>query len=133
MLGAEFIRYGISGAIAFLANAAVYYGLLFAGVPYNIANIASLVTSKVSAYLLNKLWVYRTVCESKKEFLLEMLKYIAARSFTGVIDYFGLVFMVEVLGGDEKLCKPVVMIVVILLNYVIGKVLVFRKKKTTEE
>lgn len=129
LLDKEVIRYAVSGVAAFLANAAVYYGLLYFGISYLIANIFSILASKTTAYLICKFWVYRTTCANAREFFNELFKFIVTRGLTGLLDYFGLMLLVEVFGGNEKVCKIIVMIAVIVLNYVFGKLIVFTKGK----
>ena len=45
-----------------------------------------------------------------------------------MLDYFGLIFLVDVLGGDKKYMKYITTIVVVIVNYLFGKFLVFRKQ-----
>ncbi len=125
----EFIIYGVVGVSTTLVNILIYQGLLFAGVDYKIANLFALVLCKVYGYLANKNIVFRSHCDSFKELISEMLRFVFARGFTGLVDYFGLIFAVEILKADKVLSKYALQIIVILLNYVLGKFLVFRKKK----
>lgn len=129
MLGNELIRYIISGGLVTFTNAAVYFVLLHVGLVYTVANIISIVLAKVAAYLLNKLWVYRSQNETFGQMLLELFRYILARGFTGLVDFFGLIFIVEFMGMNERVSKIVIMLVVIVLNYILGKKAVFIKKE----
>lgn len=49
-----------------------------------------------------------------------------------LIDYFGLVLMVEVLNLNESICKYFTTILVFIINYFIGKKHVFIYKKDYE-
>lgn len=124
----EIIRYAISGGLVTFTNAAGYFVLLQLGVVYTVANIISLILSKVVGYLLNKFWVYKSRSNNIKELLLEMLRFILARGFTGLVDFFGLIAMVELLGWNERISKIIIMLAVIVLNYVFGKKAVFVDK-----
>ena len=128
MLDNEIIRYTIAGGTVTLTNAATYFILLFAGVHYTIANITGLVLSKTVGYFLNKFWVYQTKTGSLKKTLLELGRFILARGFTGLVDFFGLIVMVDIFSADEKISKIIMMIIVIVLNYVLGKKAVFIKE-----
>ncbi|MCH5248454.1 MAG: GtrA family protein [Lachnospiraceae bacterium] len=128
-LNNEVIRYAISGGMVTLTNAAGYFILLQLGIVYTVANIISLILSKVVGYLLNKFWVYRSKNDNLKQMLLELFRFVLARGFTGLVDFFGLILMVELFGMNERISKIAIMILVIVLNYILGKKAVFIKKE----
>lgn len=128
----EIIRYAITGGLVTLTNAVGYFVLREIGILYTIANIISLVLSKVVGYLLNKFWVYKSVNDSLLQAFLELLRFILARGFTGLVDFFGLILMVELFGWNDRISKIIIMLLVIVLNYVLGKKAVFIKKEQKE-
>jgi putative flippase GtrA len=93
---------------------------------YWLANLIAMLLSRIFAYVTNKIFVFKSKTASPKSLLLEMLRFILARGFTGLIDIFGLIFLVEVIGMDEIISKYLLMGIIILLNFVLGKKLVFR-------
>lgn len=127
-LSSEIIRYIISGGTVTLTNAVGYFVLLQVGMVYTVANIISLVLSKTVGYLLNKFFVYKSVTETPKDSLLELLRFALARGFTGIVDFVGLIILVEVFKVDERPGKIVIMLLVMVLNYILGKKAVFVKK-----
>lgn len=128
-LNHEIIRYAITGGLVTLTNGAAYFLLREVGMIYTAANIISLILSKVVGYLLNKFWVYRSKNDSLRQTFLELFRFILARGFTGLVDFFGLILMVELLGCNDRISKIAIMLLVIVLNYVLGKKAVFVKKK----
>ncbi len=50
-----------------------------------------------------------------------------------LIDYFGLILLVDVLGGSEEHMKYITTLVVVIINYLFGKFLVFRKDGAASE
>lgn len=124
----EILRYGIAGGCVTLSNALSYFLLLRLGIVYTRANIVSLILSKTIGYFLNKFWVYRSRCNSLKETFFELLRFIGARGFTGIVDFLGVVLLVELFSCDERISKIVIMVLVIILNYILGKKAVFVKK-----
>lgn len=134
VLSREFISYAVFGVLTTIANIFIFK-LLFEqlGMAYGIANIIAVLTAKVLAYITNKLFVFRHRCANAKELLLEIVKYVFARGFTGLIDIFGMFFAVELLHADEMLTKYVIQVIVIILNYILGKKIVFRSADTTSE
>ncbi len=129
----ELFWYGISGVTTAFVNIGVYYVLQKIGFDYNIANLIAIITSKLYAFITNKLLVFKTSTNSIKDFFLEFFKFFMARSFTGIVDFVGVWFMVSILGFDQMISKYAIQIVVIILNYVLGKKFVFLKGKKEEQ
>lgn len=130
----EFITYGIFGVMTTLVNILVFQ-LLWkeSGIAYGIANIIAVLAAKVFAYLTNKCFVFRSHCANIRELLVEIIRYIFARGFTGLIDIFGMLFAVEILMADEMIAKYIIQVIVIILNYILGKRLVFRGNEKNRE
>jgi putative flippase GtrA len=133
----EFITYAVFGVLTTVVNILVFTALFKHGaMAYGLANIIAVLAAKVFAYITNKPFVFRSHCASFKELLLEIVKYVFARGFTGLIDIFGMFFAVEVLHADEMITKYVIQVIVIVLNYILGKKVVFKKyerRKKMEE
>ena len=88
-----------------------------------------MLSAKLFAYITNKWFVFRSHCANLKELFLEIVKYVFARGFTGLIDIFGMFFAVECLQADEMVTKYVIQVIVIILNYILGKKVVFKKRE----
>lgn len=133
-LSLEFFRYLIAGGSVTVTNAAVFF-ILFkcCGVVYTVANVIGLVLSKTVGYFMNKFFVYRTKNDSFAGAFFELCRFVLARGFTGVLDFVLLIGWVELLHLDEVIGKCVVMIVVIVVNYVLGKKAVFIKTDDDED
>lgn len=128
LINGETIRFGIGGVATTLLNIGLYRVLLLAGMAFQTANLIAIVVAKIAAFFVNKLFVFRTHRESTKASLLEVFRYIYTRGFTMLVDYFGLILLVNVLGGDERYMKYITTVVVVIINYLLGKFLVFRKR-----
>ena len=126
----EVISYIICGLVTTLVNI-LLFKILFenCNVTYGIANIIAVVLAKVFAYFANKYFVFQHRCESKREVLAEMTKYIITRGFTGLIDIFGMFFAVEILHANQMTTKYILQVIVIVLNYLLGKNVVFKDSK----
>lgn len=124
----ETISYLIVGVSTTVVNLAVYT-IFCQFMPYAVANLISLILTKLYAYFMNKIFVFRTRLSSIKDTVIEFLKFMVTRGLTGVIDYFGLIILVSGLGFDELISKYVLQIVITILNFFFGKFLVFRKKE----
>jgi len=97
-------------------------------VKYQLANLAALILAKLFAYFTNKHFVFKTKTRQGYESLREFIRFVFARGFTGLVDYFGLIFLVEVMVLSPVYSNTELQIVVIVLNYILGKKLVFTSK-----
>ncbi len=123
------ILYGFFGVLTTIINIAVY-GFLYSicGVSNVISNIIAWVLSVLFAFVTNKLWVFESKSFKFKLFLTELCNFILCRLATGVLDL-GIMFVgVDLLKGPAIVLKVVSNVIVIILNYIMSKVLVFKKK-----
>lgn len=122
----ETILYAFSGFLKFMMSVVLFQGLVYLGVNYKISNIFSIVVSKLFAYIMHKKIVFRNKNENIVEFCKEFIRYVYAQGLAGLIDYFGVIFAVEVLNWDKVISKYILTVVVIILNYFISKKMVFK-------
>ena len=128
LLSLEFIRYILGGGFTTFLNFAIYYLLLYCGVVYHLANLIAIINVKIYSYFVNKFFVYRSKNNHFKETAIESFKYFLSRAFTGIVDYLLVILLVEILDCNKVAVKIIVLIIVIILNYVLGKVYVFKHK-----
>lgn len=121
----EAIRYLFWGVITVVVNY-VSYILLKIIMPYQAANLISIVFTKVFAYCTNKKFVFQTETNLKEQ-AKEIVRYILGRGITGLIDFFGLIILTELLLVDDRLGKMIMIVVTTVLNYLFGKLFVFKK------
>lgn len=122
----EFFTYGIFGVLTAVLNLAVYQVLLAGGIDYRLSNLIAIVVTKLAAYVLNKNFVFHSRCKNFSELCMEFLRFVAGRGVTGLIDYFGLIVLVEGFAIPAVYGKYFISGIVILLNYVLSKKLVFK-------
>ena len=128
----EIINYLIFGVLSTVVSLAVYYGLTLTildpnnGVELQIANILSWVSACTFAYFTNRKWVFEN---KDKANLKEASKFYLSRVSTLLIDM-GLMFVfVTKLGVNDKIMKLIVQVIVVILNYIFSKFIVFKEKK----
>ncbi|MBQ8738853.1 MAG: GtrA family protein [Clostridia bacterium] len=128
----QIILYLIFGVLTTLINIVAYW--LFAH-PLSLGTLASTVlawlTSVFFAFFTNKSIVFES--RGKKRFLFELFTFLASRVLTGVIDLAIMFVFVDVLLLNDMVIKIVSNIIVIVLNYVLSKFIVFRKKSEDKE
>jgi putative flippase GtrA len=124
----ELMSYLVFGLLTTVINVGVFNLLFVLDVKYQLANLAALILAKLFAYFTNKHFVFKTKTRQGYESLREFIRFVFARGFTGLVDYFGLIFLVEVMVLSPVYSKYGLQIVVIVLNYILGKKLVFTSK-----
>ncbi len=92
-----------------------------------VANLISWLLAVLFAFLTNKTWVFQSGGQ-EKGFLSLMLSFYAGRLVTLGVEELLLLVFITWLGFNSMAVKIAAQIVVIVLNYVISKLLVFRDK-----
>ena len=124
----EIISYVFFGGLTTVVSWIFYYLPLFLGVDYKISKVISWVAAAVFAYFVNKHWVFLDKDYSMKALLRQGGEFFASRIATGVVEFGLTVFLVEVVKISDKIVPIPVAVITIILNYVLSKLLVFRKK-----
>lgn len=124
----EVLSYGFWGVTTTLVNI-IIYSVLCIFIDYKIANLIAIIVGKTYAYFVNKFFVFKSHCKNVKELMKEIGSFAVTRGFSGVVDYFGVLFCVEILRIDKQISKYLVTAIVMIMNYIFGKFVVFSKKK----
>ena len=124
----EIISYVFFGGLTTVASWIFYYLPLFLGVDYRISKVISWIAAVVFAFFVNKHWVFLDKDYSMKALLRQGGEFFASRIATGVVEFGLTVFLVEVVKISDKIVPIPVAVITIILNYVLSKLLVFRKK-----
>lgn len=123
----EVISYAFWGIVTSIENIVLYAYLTYSGMDYKIANIITLIIVKFTAYLVNKTFVFRSKSENIKELFQEFTRFFFSRLFTFIIDVLGLIVMIDFLGISSMVSKVFITVIVVVINYFLGKKHVFRK------
>ena len=123
------ILYAVFGALTTAINIAAYalcYRVL--KLPNVPSNVVAWVLAVLFAFVTNKLYVFESKSLERGTVLRELLSFVGARLATGLLDLAVMFVGVDLLHGPDLVFKVASNIVVILLNYVFSKLIVFRKK-----
>ena len=138
----EIIVYAIFGAATTLVNLAVYALLqkLFPGeltdARLSFCNVAALIVSIAFAFVTNKLFVFESKSWKPAVALREAAAFAGSRALSAAVEIVGFPLLLnagldgELLGVEGFWAKAIVTVVVIIMNYVLSKLIVFRKDKT---
>ena len=124
----EIIMYIFIGGCTTLVNLVTYtamYKLLDFSI--NISNHTSIAGAIIFAYFTNKIFVFDSKDNTFKTLFSEGIKFISARLFTMLIEVYGVYLLVVINGEDEFLGKIKVQVIILVLNYVMSKFIVFKK------
>lgn len=126
---AEIINYLIVGGLTTLVSIAFYalFTKLF-HVNYMISNVISWIVSVTFAYVTNKVFVFKSKCDTQEAVLVEIYQFFKYRLFSLLIDILLMYVCVELINIDDMIAKVIVQIIVIILNYVFSKLFVFNLK-----
>lgn len=119
----ELFWYVVFGVLTTVVNILVYFVFTRLGVNYLICNVLAWFFSVLFAYVTNRRWVF----ESKSSNILkECGLFFSGRIFSGVVDTGLMWLFIDVLAIGDLISKIVIQIVVVVLNYVISKWVVFK-------
>ena len=123
------LSYLFFGAVTTLVNMVVYYLCYHLwGIGSDLSTIIAWVLSVLTAFLTNKPFVFGSHDWSPKVLLPEAGSFFGCRVGSGVLELVLMHITVEMLGWPGMLMKLLVNVIVMILNYVASKLLVFRNK-----
>lgn len=126
----EIVNYLICGGITTVLNFVAY--ILFTRVMHLEEVVSSTLAWSVAiiaAYVLNKIFVFESKTKGIKAVFKELASFIGCRIISAITCDIGtFALMVKVLKINDIVSKIVTQIMVIIVNYLFSKLLVFRKK-----
>lgn len=132
----EGMRYLIFGALSTVVNIlsyTIFATLLLKGIQnetlrVNISEIIAFILSVIFAYITNKRYVFNSQTKDFKDLLREITSFFSCRIFTEIISILMMNAAVW-LSINDILMKIISNIVVIILNFIFSKILIFKSQK----
>ncbi len=121
------MRYLIFGVLTTIINIVTYaicYNIL--RIPNLISNTIAWILSVVVAYLTNRKSVFNSKANTKKEIFIEIIRFFASRIATLILDQAIMFITVDKFGWNSILMKIISNIIVIIANFVLSKLVVFK-------
>lgn len=135
----EFVLYALFGVLTTIANAGAFLlmseilGEEYAAVNNTVAWFVGVAV----AFVTNKIWVFESKSKKLLTVVKEALEFTLARLLSYVFETVGLVVAIDLFSCDTKWgqlgIKLVLSIVVVIMNYVSSKLIIFRKKNKKKE
>ena len=124
----DILLYLIFGVLTTVVNYLVYlpcYNLL--GWSAGVSNVLAWVIAVAFAFVTNKPFVFKSHDWTWKTVGPELSKFVGCRIGSGVLETAILLLCVDILGWNGNVWKLVTAVLVIILNYIGSKFLVFKK------
>lgn len=125
----EVLAYLIFGVLTTVVNYLVYlpvYNIL--GLSAALSNAIAWVVAVAFAYLTNKPFVFKSHDWTAKTVLPELTKFVGCRVASGAAETLVLLVAVDILHWNGNVWKLITSVLVVVMNYIASKLVVFRKK-----
>ena len=121
----SFVSFFIAAALIKLPDISIF------GMPVDtavtVSNIISWICAVTFSYVTARIWVFESTAHGGKAVFKEALVFYGGRVFTLIVETVMMNVGVQALSINENIMKIIASIVVLILNYVISKLLVFKK------
>ncbi len=121
----EIVNYVIAGALTTLVSIVSYY-LFRLIIPYYYINTTLSWIAAVSfAFIVNRKYVFKS---KDTNIIEEFIKFIGSRLTTLLIEITLMFVLVTLLKVNDMIAKLMLQIIILVLNYVLSKLYVFKKR-----
>ncbi len=126
----ELIMYGIMGVLSTIVNIASFtiFEKVF-GIPALISNVIAWIITVIFAYITNKLYVFESKSFKRDVLIKEILSFTSARIFSLLLEEAILYVLIDLMNVNSIITKIFSNIVVIIVNYILSKLVIFKKDK----
>lgn len=124
----DILVYLVFGVLTTVVNYLVYlpcYNLL--GLSSSVSNVIAWAAAVAFAYVTNKPYVFHSHDWSMETVIPELTKFLGTRLGSGALETVILLVAVDWLGMDGNIWKLLTSVLVVIINYIGSKLLVFRK------
>lgn len=121
----EIIMYLVFGVLTTVVNIVVYY--IFSNLlhmNYLFSNAMAWFLSVLFAYVTNRKYVFDS---KNNQIIKEVISFFGSRLATGIMDMMLMWFLVNFNIVNDVVAKVVVNVIVVILNYILSKLVVFKK------
>ena len=124
----DILSYLFFGGLTTLVNFVVYYPCYnWLAMSATVSNVIAWVVAVAFAYLTNKPFVFQSHDWSWKTIGPELTKFVGCRIGSGLLETAAIFLTVDLLCWNGNVMKLVLAVVVVILNYIGSKLLVFKK------
>lgn len=123
------ISYAIFGVLTTIVNI-VTYNVCYSkiGIGNTVSNVIAWILAVAFAYVTNKIWVFDSKSWKWSVLKREVTAFVSCRLATGIMDIVIMFLCVDIMDMPAMLMKLLSNILVIILNYIFSKLIIFKKK-----
>ncbi len=129
--GMRYLVFGVLTTVVNIVVAGFTYYVVFSGfaeeLKVNLSTIIAIIAAWIFAYVTNKLYVFHSKTNHVRELLREIVSFTGCRLITAVVEVALMNWLVTRLQLNYMFMKIVVSIIVIILNFIFSKLLIFKK------
>lgn len=125
----QIIRYIVVGVLTTIVGLTAYYGLVLTvlspdnPIQLQLANVTSWVLGVFFSYIANRKFVFK---RQSNNIIKEICAFFVSRTGTLLLEMVGMFIMVTLLKRNDKIVKIILMLITTGINYICGKLWVFR-------
>lgn len=126
----ETIYYLVFGVLSTIVNIGVYILCTRTlNIDFIISNWIAWIAAVIFAYITNKFWVFESKKIQIKFLIKEFLSFVSCRIVSGIIEMFLMYVMISILSINDFAVKITTNIVVVILNFIFSKLIIFKEKQ----
>lgn len=133
----EIISYLFFGVLTTIVSIGTY--LFFANILFpnktdldiQMANILSWICAVTFAYITNRIFVFKSQSKGKEK-IKEIINFISARIASLLVDMAMMYILYSIIHMNDTIAKIIVQIVIVIMNYVLSKLIIFKKGEETK-
>lgn len=130
----EKIRYLIAGGCTTAVNLVTFFLLrLLTPISRNTCNAIAIAMAIAFAYFSNKFFVFQSRKKGVYATLVEAVQFVGARFVSMLVEILGFAVLCDTFRINELASKLLVQVLVLVLNYIFSKLIVFKEKKGFRE
>ena len=121
----EIINYLIVGGLTTMVSILSYALFKLVISNYIVCTILSWIVAVLFAYVTNRIFVFNS---KDKKIVKEFIKFLSCRVLTLLIEVLAMFVLVDLLKLDDLISKIVVQFIIVILNYILSKIIVFKEE-----
>ena len=141
----SYVFFGVLATVVNLVSFKIFNAVLGAHL-YLLTNLISWLITVIFAYITNKLWVFESKSWKAEVVIKELIGFFGARIFSLVVEEAGLWLMIDIMHmgkiswdifsfnlDGNMIAKIIMQVVVVILNYVFSKLVIFKHKNDSDK
>ena len=123
------ISYAVFGVLTTIVNI-ITYNVCYSkiGIGNTVSNVIAWILAVAFAYVTNKIWVFDSKSWKWSVLKREVTAFVSCRLATGIMDIVIMFLCVDIMDMPAMIMKLLSNILVIILNYIFSKLIIFKKK-----